>query len=425
MHRPVVALALAALLVLAGCAAPTPGEHTSTDRSATNATTAPATTAADTETAATTTTPGDAQASGPIEVRNGSLPFDPVRIFDRVTELLDEDATPPATIDLRGHESMQTRARGLPAFAETMGIDAPDEPRTVTAAGITRGADYVALNTRFLGDTARTRSVLVHEYVHVVQYQHGSIETTHENVQPGSTDSQLAFLAIVEGVPVYVEDRYEHRYGEGAPTGMDELRRGYRRATGVRKYALAPYAFGAQYVETRAGSAENVDVLYEHPPSTTEAIIHGYGPDEEPVRTLGTDVSADDWRWSDRDRLGELFVRQVLVTELDRQRAATAAAGWGVDRQLTFEHDEINRSAYVWALRWDSTTDADEFENATRAYLDGRGDRVDGGWTDDDTRFSVVRTSPEVVVLVVGPEPFVTETTVSGSNESVDVTVDA
>jgi hypothetical protein len=239
----------------------------------------------------------------------------------------------------------------------------------------------------------------------------------------------MAYLAVVEGVPVFVEDAYGHAYGDGDPTGMDDMVRGYQTADGVRKYALAPYAFGAQYVQARVSDAARVDDLYENPPRTTETVVHGYAPGAEPVRALETDVEDGAWVWSDRDRLGELFVRQVLVTALPEEDAATAAAGWGVDRQLTFTNG--GTAAYVWALRWDSPKDADEFETAARTYLEHRGSSLEAGtqtervWRVDETTFRLERTSPEVVVLVVGPPRFVSRTTVSGSNDSIDVNASA
>lgn len=415
MSRAVTAVALAALLVLAGCNAPVQPETESTPTvTETGTTTPPPTSTPPATTTSENESPGDA-----IEVRGGTLPFDPNLVFERVTLLLEADVPPPALIDVKEHDTMTTEARSLPAFATTMGIGDGDRSREVATAGITRGANYVALNARLASDEDRARGVLVHEFVHVVQYRQGSLDTAYENVQPGSTDSQMTYLAIVEGVPVFVEDEYARTYGDGGPTGMDDMIRGYRNADGVQKYALAPYAFGAKYAKGRAVTASNASRLYKTPPRTTEAIIHHYAPGEEPIRPLRTNVTDASWQWSDRDRLGELFVRQVLVTELNETRAATAAEGWGVDRQLTFTRE--NETAYVWALRWDSAADADEFERATRAYLDSRGERHDGVWRVDDTSFRLDRPSPEVVVLVVGPGQFVEDTAVSGTNESVGI----
>lgn len=428
MNRAVSALALATLLVLAGCSAPVPGpddvgssaDTTQTPQTTTteSATTGTAETTATTETT-TENESAEYEYGGPVNVTNGSLPFNASLVFERVTALLEVNVTPPEQVDIKGHDAMQTDARGLPEFAEVMGIGDGDANKTVAAAGVTRGPNYVALNARILDNTDRARDVLVHEYVHVVQYRQGSIETTYRNINPGTTDAQMTHLAVVEGIPVYVEGEYDQEYGHGEPTGMDQMVEAYHGAEGVRRYALAPYAFGAVYAEQRAGNASAVDAIYENPPNTTEAIIHGYMPGEEPVRRLQGDISTHDWNWADRDRLGELFVRQVLVSELDRDRVATAAEGWGVDRHYTFENG--NQTAYVWALRWDSVQDADEFETATRDYLDARGQRVDGRWQAENTSYRVVRTSPETVVLVVGPDDFVTRTEIGGTNETVTV----
>lgn len=427
MNRAVSALAVVALLLVAGCSAPVPGPDDVGSDTTTTTQSPQQTTATQSDTTETTETTDEGTGNessedeygGPVEVTNGSLPFNASLVFERVTALLDVNVTPPKQVDIKGHSAMETNARGLPEFAQVMGIGDGESSRSVAAAGVTRGPNYVALNARILDDTDQARDVLVHEYVHVVQYRQGSIETAYRNINPGTTDSQMTHLAVVEGIPVYIEGEYDHAYGHGEPTGMDQMVEAYNRAEGVRRYALAPYAFGAVYAEQRAGDASAVHDIYENPPRTTEAIIHGYMPDEEPVRGLQGNISTDGWNWADRDRLGELFVRQVLVTELDRDRAKVAAEGWGVDRHYTFKNG--NETAYVWALRWDSVEDADEFEAATRDYLDARAEKQDGRWQTENTSFRVVRTSPETVVLVVGPDDFVTTTEVSGTNETVDV----
>lgn len=428
MNRAVSAIVVASLLILAGCSVPVPGQDTTDapgDKTTTDTstTTTEATTTTESPTTATTTTTDanstETEYGGPVEVTNGSLPFNASLVFERVTALLEVNVTPPEQVHIKSRESMKTNARGLPEFAQVMGIGDGENRESVAAAGVTRGPNYVALNARILNDTDRARDVLVHEFVHVVQYRQESIETTYRSINPGTTDGQMTHLAIVEGIPVFIEGEYDHEYGHGEPTGMDKMVAGYRQADGVQKYALAPYSFGAQYAEQRAGNASAVKDLYENPPMTTEAIIHGYMPGEEPMRSLEGNITTGSWSWSDRDRLGELFVRQVLVTELEQDRVATAAEGWGMDRHYTF--DNGSSTAYVWALRWDTVEDADEFEAATSDYLDAHGEKQDGRWQVDDNSYRVVRTSPETVVLVVGPDEFVTETSVSGTNETVNV----
>lgn len=419
MRRPVLTVALVAMLMFAGCNAPAqPGADTvqaTTEKTTTQA----ATTSTTTETNATATTTAGAE-QGAIEVRDGTLPFNATRVFFRVTALLGTETPPPDTVDIQESEKMTSEARGLPAFAVAMGIgDGSSGSREVATLGSTRGSNYIALNAILTEHPERARGVLVHEYVHIVQFHHGQLDTAHENIQPGSTDSQMAYLGVVEGTPVFIESEYQRAYGGLGGDGMRDMLRGYHRANGVHKYALAPYAFGARYAHNRVGNASQADLMYTDPPTTTETIIHNYTPGEEPVRSLESDISTDSWSWSGRDRLGELFVRQVLVTEVSRERAATAAAGWGVDRHFTFKHG--NESAYVWAVRWDSVTDADEFETTTRDYLDARGTKTDDTWHDQGTAFRVQRTSPEVVVLIVGPDPFVDGTNVSSTNSTVTI----
>lgn len=426
MRRTVLAIALSVLLVLAGCSAPTP--NASPDAGSTEIepdTTPKTTTTTVPETASgeatTTTTPADEPSTvSDIEIKNGSLPFDADEMFQNVLELLDEDVSPPLVIEIRGHDTLTSSPRNLPHFAEVMGISDGEAREEVAAAGITRGTDYIGLNARILEYENRTHDVLVHEFVHVVQFKQGYFETARENMDGEGTDGRLTRLAVLEGTPVYVEEQYMLEYTDREPEPANGLGPAYHNATGVQKYAYAPYYYGWRYYDTRLDDPKKLAAEYENPPNTTETVIHALEPGEEPPRRLDVDVSETSWRWSGNDRLGELFLRHSLLAGLPDDRAAAAAAGWGNDRQLTFKND--SRTAYVWALRWDDTSEADEFEDAIGDYLDARGTRVDDEWRVDENRFRVDRPSDEMVVLVIGPDAFTDTATVSGTNTTVNVT---
>jgi hypothetical protein len=114
----------------------------------------------------------------------------------------------------------------------------------------------------------------------------------------------------------------------------------------------------------------------------------------------------------------------VLEGRLEGDRAAAAAAGWGADRLIQFDHRDHD-TAYAWVLRWDDPDEADEFAAAMTDYLDARGDRTAGHWTDGDATFALHRVDDETVVVLAGPEPFVDNATATGSNADVTVTVGA
>lgn len=79
---------------------------------------------------------------------------------------------------------------------------------------------------------------------------------------------------------------------------------------------------------------------------------------------------------------------------------------------------------YVWTLRWDTDDDAGEFREAFAAAMDARNatPEGEGRWTANETSVRVERVVPETVVVVTGPESFVSAVDAEGGNESVAVT---
>lgn len=253
---------------------------------------------------------------------------------------------------------------------------------------------------------------------------------------PSSVDAWTAERAVRRGAAAYAADRYlaAHTDCPVADRTWSE-RRANLSLTGA--LVVARYHFGQRYVAGRVDSPEGVEPLVGNPPLTTEQVIHGYGYDEERPRDLHVETAtAGGWSvdndfgaiWGDRtdpkpQRMGELFVRVLLEEELDYDRAATAAAGWGNDRVVRFARD--GQVGYAWALRWDSEADADEFEAAMRDYLAAAGERTAEGWRLNGTAFDVRRVSAETVAVVVGPSSFVAGTDVTGSGGEVAVEADS
>lgn len=101
--------------------------------------------------------------------------------------------------------------------------------------------------------------------------------------------------------------------------------------------------------------------------------------------------------------------------EIDGERAAAAAEGWGQDRFVVVEALGNDTTGVVWAHRWDSPREADEFESAMETYLDRRHREA------DDLRFELRRPAPDVTILVTGPPTFTNETTVAYDTGNVTV----
>jgi hypothetical protein len=129
---------------------------------------------------------------------------------------------------------------------------------------------------------------------------------------------------------------------------------------------------------------------------------------------MGLAVTADAWRVTGRDRLGEAFVRTALAGSLGVERAARAAAGWGNDSLLTVRRPGVANSSYAWVLQWDDPAEADEFRAAMADSIAARGRAADGGgWHVAGVRVALRHPGPETTVLFAGAPSFVRNATAS------------
>lgn len=457
---------LAVLLVLAGCAGPastdwfgtdatTPGTATpSTDRTATPTTEGTATHRVDgieepvtartgTATAARARAAGDDASSTPtatsrppsptprtagrVAVSGLPLDVDEERVYRAVVEMHGREYESAPAVDLRVKErpapSRTDQVWEPTAFMELWGFD-PSAMNETSIAGLAVGT-RVFLYTEPVPTSEGRRSVLAHEFTHVLQHDAGAFERTMAGIRQGDGNARRVYTAVVEGTATYAQERYVAEKLNGTaerPTWAEATEN--RSRFGV--YAIAPYVFGPRYVRERVDSLENLDAVYDRPPRTTEQVIHGYGPGEEPARPLSVRVdegAGTEWYQRDERVRGELFVRLVLEGQLDRERAADAAAGWGADRVVTFGEAGAGTRAHAWVLRWDDASEADAFAAAVRDYLDGRADRAAGRWVDGDETFDLRRVGDETVVVLAGPDRFVDAASVDGTSANVTVGV--
>ncbi|WP_255170161.1 hypothetical protein [Natrononativus amylolyticus] len=347
------------------------------------------------------------------------LPVDVYRTYDRTRSLVGSDAEKPRVEvwDMDGlladvYDSRQDEFQTALNMTET-------EIDTTNARGISYGTHVVVDPNE--GSDADVEQVLVHEYVHAIQAAEGWYPNSSgiDLETQTATDYGQVELALVEGGAVWVTDRYSERYQDEAVRLQSErLAEEYETAPAGDRFFRAPYHYGTAYVDDRIDDPEDVGEMYENPPETTEQLLHGLDPDEAPPTDLEvTATTGPAWSLERDDRLGELFVRVALESELDGERAADAATGWGNDRLLAFEDDDGDRG-FVWTLHWDSATDADEFEAAFAESLEER--------TDENAEHTTVdRRGEETVVVTVGSEAFREEVSVTGEGTELEVAVGA
>lgn len=444
IHRLPV-LAVVCLLVLSGCselpggpstetspagtstgypnlsASPTPTADGTPETSPSDSTpTATATPRADQSCeSADATTPADTPDPSSVSIPvngDGSLQFDVNRTYVRTMRLLGgPDTEPPEQIYL--YRTTPYQPTVTDPVARTL-LDA----RESTNFSAPRGKDGVVMGLTGEKSALERRFTVSHEYVHGAQFQTVSDSPAFEAAFADAYEQRRIGGAIIEGGASYAAVEYMLRHSDHSRQEIVDATDEYRNASPAGKYAWAPYHFGQQYVASQVDSPAEHWCVYQNPPETTEELIHGLEPGSEPVRPLTVTVDAQQWTEGSRETRGEMFVRVVLAAELAEQRAATGADGWGNDELVHLESGE--QSGFVWAIRWDEASDADEFRETFGAAMDARNTTAngDGRWTTNGTAIGVERVGPETTVVVAGPESFVTSVEASGGNESVTVT---
>jgi hypothetical protein len=396
---------LACLLLLAGCTAPTATGPTASESSL------------------ATQTPTDG---------SDALPVNESRVYDRVAAMLDTDVRRPSLrtvsasktrdVDL-GHEIEPFHRLLLDADrdeASDPGAYYDPEAHRVTIVlhdGVPAGAT----------NESELEAILAHEYAHAVTYRDERYrEPMLQALSGGTTDEILLRRAIVEGSATYVSSAYSRRYLDSLDHG-DTIARSYRRGNATERYVRGPYRFGSWHFERRIDDAVNLTRVYRTPPETTEQLVHGYAPGDEPPRDVTVSVEETDSLTAGdaRDTVGELFVRNILGTHLSESRATDAARGWGNDRVVPlwdYTANESNQRNYLWVLRWDDERNATEFQNAFTAYLDQRGNQVDDQKCHiDDNQFKIERVDEETVSVLIGGPRIIQRTNVSGRGANVSV----
>lgn len=420
------AVSLVLVVVVAGCGAGPTATETSSEPTAGASTTAPGSASDRTPSATPTpTTSPDGTATPTAEptvpVERGSLPVDADRVWTRVTDMTGADVEPPSVhVYPISALDERTAARQQLRFLAELGLTPPDDPvaelnRSLGALTYETGRVNVYVGED-VSDSA-VECVLAHEFAHVVQFRRGVPERTLRNLTDdgGSVEADgiQVYRALLEGSAMSVQRAYAAEYG---CTGASPYRSWVASGEPWKHQTAAPYYYGERYVNATEGAAASLAALADDPPTTTEQVLHP-GRDDEPapLSVTVTDETGD-WTEDARLRLGELLVRSSLLAGVSGDRAARAAAGWGNDRLLRF-FDGGDRG-WVWALRWDDAANASEFVDTFRAYLDARGERVDGGWVaGGGTHWRVVRTADRTVAVVAGAERFVDAVAVDGGEE--------
>ena len=370
----------------------------------------------------TTPSPGTSTADHTPESRvtvYGNLSVNATRTWERVESLLGGTYDAPDVSVL--NRTRQTSQTGQ--FTDRLGLD---EGAAASRDGDVGGkyshrTGRVQITPRN-GPPAQVARILAHEYVHAVQFRADSGKQTRFVDRLSAREGTWVRRAIIEGSATYIEDVYTKQFlGFSA---LDQRCAEYVEGTPHERYQAQPYCFGGRYFAAQVDSPRDFFSPTTALPNTTEQVLHP-GTAEPPANLTVIDETSTDWSTpASFGRQGELYVRTVLGVELPEEQAIEAAAGWGNDRLVHVTNTAGDTEGFVWVLRWDSESDAVEFESAFEQYLDARGKRTAGDWDVDGDRFRVSAVNSRTVAVITGNETFVNAAEVTEQNRNATVLTD-
>lgn len=380
-----LAVALAALLVLAGCTAPAKESPGQAD--------APA---------ATADAPDDAGPPEGVVVRGGTLRFDANATHDRVQALLDGQFA-GTVVTVRDLTSRTSADLGGVPFYRLFGVSnvSLDAERP---GGLTRASGAVTISPAN-ASAARVEQVLAHELVHVAQIRERMVPWfAGVAYDRAPLDERLAQRALVEGGAVYATDAYTRAHLPGVAPQSTQVARLYADGSSGERLVYGQYHFGYRYANATLSDASALPALYDDAVDTTERLLHPESSDSPVALDVTVDAETAQRVRSPTRRAGELATRILLRDVVPTERAVAASEGWGNDRVVLFEANGTESAA--WVTRWDSAADADEFASAAGALA---------GNATSEYAYRTARVDDRTVVVFAGTEQFVADASASGN----------
>ncbi|HVN53942.1 MAG TPA: hypothetical protein VMT46_06385 [Anaerolineaceae bacterium] len=246
---------------------------------------------------------------------------------------------------------------------------------------------YVIQDESFTGVERDTYS---HEYTHFLQDANFDFKNRmgdSTRACAGQSDRCAGVQALIEGDAVMTEQIWLARYV--TPEDQQQIFRSAQTSSFpvyqsspqyFQQDFLFPYRQGAEFVQSLydQGGYNAVDQAFEHPPVSSEQILHpGKYPAETPLPVQIPDLAAalgKDWRQVKDDTLGEWATYLILTAGEDEQARLSAAegrkgaSGWGGDRVRVYLHDPDGARVLVALAAWDTERDAQEFQAAFERY---------------------------------------------------------
>lgn len=230
------------------------------------------------------------------------------------------------------------------------------------------------------------KPVMAHELMHAIQDQNFNLRR-FEKAFKEQSDQELAVQSLVEGEATVVMFNYMFRSSgiditkvkiplKSMFEAVDNNARFPVLAStprAIRESLEFPYFYGAAFVHSIVynSSWKRIDESYKDLPESTEQIMHPekFLKRESPVKVKLKDMAESmgaGWKRTEIDVNGEFGIYLILTEFMEKERAQSAAEGWGGDQYSFYEHSNKKDTAFVMMTTWDSETDALEFFEAYR-----------------------------------------------------------
>lgn len=280
-------------------------------------------------------------------------------------------------------------------------------------------------------DLEQQKPVMVHELQHALQDQHFNLGR-FEKWPNGDGDREMAIHALIEGDATALMYNYQLKPMGGDVTKLPSLTSFADQTLEQAKrekqdvYVSAPmalreslvfsYIYGAAFVQEllkKRGWA-GVSQAFTDLPQSTEQVLHieKYLVNELPIKVALPDVSkqlGDGWRRLDADINGEFGYTLILAEFIGKKDAQQAAAGWGGDQSVLYEHAKTGQLMLTHLSHWDTEKDATEFFRAYTQRTAKRYPMAKARTTKSESERSFQTTDGEVFIQQRGQSVLVIE----------------
>lgn len=232
-------------------------------------------------------------------------------------------------------------------------------------------------------DDDNAKATLAHELVHALQDQYWDL-STRSKYRKGESDLSATTSALAEGDATSAmfdvlltgsgrsaldlpEEIFTEQIIQSVSQGPSA-----RAPHAMRAALVAPYVYGTLFVHAlrKRGGWDQVNRAWDHPPTTTEQLLH---VDKWDANELAIEVAPPSYQALgagfdavDADTFGELGTRLTFAEWMDDALAVIAASSWGGDRASLVTRG--NDVAMVWRIVFDASKDKRGKTPVDRAY---------------------------------------------------------